>query len=135
MKSDLQRPRTQGDEASRAQTETALLMARSRLGQSLRNRREELRVRVKEIATQLGWTTQFYGEVEKGIRSSDDIGAWLRLADMLQLDRTKLLEQVWSTRPGFTIALPDNGDPRRSSLLKFVVGLYAEGEQDPLFER
>lgn len=107
-------------------------MARVHLGQWLRNRREELRVRVKEIAERLDWTTQFYGEIEKGVKSSDDISAWIRLADMLQLDRAKLLEKVWSTRSGLTIALPNDGDPRRLSLLELVVDLYREKEGDPL---
>src|SRR6266702_2642836 len=62
------------------------LLARVRLGELIRNRREELRLKPKEVAARLGWTTQFYGELEKGLKSSPDVRSWVRLADTLQLD-------------------------------------------------
>ena len=125
-------PNEPGEGAPRPLTDTEFLLARARLGRGFRNRREELRVRVREIASRVGWTTQFYGEIEKGTKSSDDIRAWIQLADVLQLDRIRLLEQVWMTRRGLSIALPNKHDARRDALLRLAISLHAQDELNPL---
>jgi len=98
----------------------------------LRNRREELRLKMKEVAGRLRWTTQFYGEVEKGFKSSPDVGAWIRLADILQLDRIRLIQQVWDTRGSLPVSLPPQSDNRRLTLLTIVVDMYAANEPEPI---
>lgn len=98
-----------------------LLLARVHLGELIRNRRDELRLKTKEIAGRLGWTTQFYGEIEKGFKSSPDVRSWVLIADMLQLDSVRLLEQVWDTRESMSVPLPAKTDSRRSGFLRMVV--------------
>jgi len=109
-----------------------VLFARVRLGEMIRNRREELRLKMKEVAGRLRWTTQFYGEVEKGFKSSPDVGAWIRLADILQLDRIRLIQQVWDTRDSLPVLLPPEPDDRRLTLLTIVVDMYAASEPEPI---
>ena len=101
-------------------------IARLEFGERLRNRREQLphQHSATEIAKLVGWTSQFYGEIERGTKSSDDIESWLRLADCLQLSPRKFLEDVWDTREGLTFPLPPVGDPRRKALLDLALELY-----------
>ena len=72
------------------------------LGSRLRNRREQLpgRLSATTVANLVGWTPQFYGEIEKGIKSSNDIQAWLRLAECLQLAPRKFLAEVLGNQAG-----------------------------------
>ena len=98
------------------------------LGRLLRGRREEIGLTGTAVARQVGCTSQFYRDIEKGSRSAKEISAWLRLADILQLDRRWLLERAWESKDGFSLALPSPGDPRRQQLLALAVDLYSPEE-------
>jgi hypothetical protein len=57
-------------------------------------------------------------DVENGRRSSPSIEAWLKMADILDLNPKAFLERVWRHRGRLEIALPSSGDPRSESLLE-----------------
>ena len=101
---------------------------RLNFGRTLRHRREEKRLTQAEVARHLGWSAVFYGDIEKGRRSSDDVLKWVRLAELLDLGHARLLEQVWETREGFTLGLPPAGDDRRKRLVELAIELYAADE-------
>ena len=96
-----------------------------RLGQLIKNRRDEQRLHATDVARHVGWTSQFYGEVERGHKSSGDIEKWLRLADFLQLGSNLVLEHLWDARKHIELSLPPKGDARRATLVELAVELYS----------
>lgn len=115
-----------GSGAPHADARVRKAVARIELGQKLRARREQLPGEHSKtaVARMVGWTPQFYGEIENGTKSSDDITAWIRLAACLQLAPRRLLEEVWETREGFSLSLPPMGDSQREALLDIVMARY-----------
>jgi transcriptional regulator with XRE-family HTH domain len=107
-------------------------MARIQLGQRLRNRRLDLRLTPKEVAAAISKTPQSYGDVERGLKSFEDIRVWIKIAIALQLNRQTLLEQAWDTRDGFVVPLPAVGDPRRVQLVQIASEIFGAGLPEQL---
>jgi transcriptional regulator with XRE-family HTH domain len=113
--------RSLGVRAVRGDEQLRQLGAQVGLGRLLADRREELKLTQREVAEAAGWSQGFYSQVERGTNSSNDLGAWIHVADALQLGRKRLLERVWETRLVLEFSLPPRGDRRRDSLLDIAV--------------
>src|SRR5687768_5253473 len=110
--------------------EEQVALSRLRMGQRLRRRREELRVSLREVAEVLGCTTQFVGDLERGVKSVAEPAAWIALADILQLDSLRLLREVCTTRSHLSVSLPAEG-PGREALLALIVELSTSSQPVP----
>ena len=110
----------------------AAINAKLKLGERLSSRREELGLTKTEVGAKLGLTPQYYGEIESGTKQFAAIETWIRLADVLQLNRVSLIEHVWDVRRRFEIHLPSKGHRQRQRLLELVVELYSESEPEPI---
>ncbi len=115
-----------------ADVRAASIRDKLKLGERLSGRREELGLTKTEVGVMLGLTPQYYGEIESGTKQFAAIETWIRLADVLQLNRVSLIEHVWDVRRRFEIHLPSKGHRHRQPLLELVVELYSESEPDPI---
>jgi transcriptional regulator with XRE-family HTH domain len=97
------------------------LLLRVQLGDRLRNRREELRLTLRELASALGTTTQFVGDLERGLKSMADVRSWVTLADALQLNRKTLVQMAWDTRGDMRVQLPPDNTTARRMLISIAV--------------
>jgi transcriptional regulator with XRE-family HTH domain len=92
------------------------------LGRRIRSRRESLRLTQVEVARHVGWeSSASLSELERGSRSTPDLGVWVRLADILQLDATTLLDWVWKARGRIELKYPDANDERRNVVLALAL--------------
>lgn len=102
---------------------------RTELGQYIKQRRQELRLSGSHLARAIGWDRQRLHAIEAGISVSQDIKAWIRIADALDLSRKYLLARVWQVRDdGLALSLPEEGDPRRELLLDLAIEQHLECE-------
>lgn len=103
-----------------------LLKARQ-FGRRLRNRRQELRIAMREAAEAVDCTPQFVGELERGLRSMSDVAAWLRLADLLQVDRRWVIENAWECRGTIAVPIPKKGTTDRTAAIDLVINAIPVG--------
>lgn len=106
-------------------------LARLKLGELLRTRREDAGLTQAAVALAAGWTQGYYAELENGVKSSPDMVRWLKVADVLQLKRKLFLTVVGQTRGELALLLPRAGDHRRDALLDLAVEQFSSGEPLP----
>ena len=107
----------------------AHLLAKAELGEYIRRRRAECLLSGSQVARELGVDRQRLHNFERGYAITQDIGLWIRLADVLQLNRKHFLARVWrASRTGLSLELPDEGDPRRDLLLDLAIEQWSDDD-------
>jgi transcriptional regulator with XRE-family HTH domain len=107
------------------------LLAQLKLGELLRARREDAGLNQSDVARAVGWSQGYYAELEGGIKSSPDMARWLKVADVLQLGRTRILELIGQIRGEVSLLLPPIGDGRRDAMLALAAKQFGGGEPLP----